>query len=434
MVDNVKGEKYIMYPRFIQMLLDDQVPNLPKDPADELKLHHMTSETLNRLNRYKGLSEDQERRVKRMIGKIANPNYVVPENDHWRHAERTSEDETDSLRGMTEKRLRFWYEKDGKRKRTPKVSPKVVAPKVVIKEPAKKKSPQRLVDEPMLNPMDLIQQGVDLMKMTLDDFVKQSEDAKTAKAAKEATKEVETSAKNVEAESLKEKEVEGVVHTDSSETEPEYDTSKLGVGKIKLKLKPQKKNKGSDEEDAMYIPTPEEKKKVIRKRKSIPTGVIPRSIRARKGAATMPEIQSVKAPEVVKHVETTSIPEVEKDQSVEKPEEESKKAPESPIFERVEKDDEDEVEFMGERQSTPPPPPVNPTIHIPDDPKEPSSAKKATTSSSSQGFPTFPDNLGPGPVSLDDIGDLFNEGKINVLTKKVSLLEKATAKAEAERD
>ncbi|KAJ0546720.1 hypothetical protein HanRHA438_Chr08g0348461 [Helianthus annuus] len=58
MVDNVKGNKYIMYPRFIQMLLDDQVSNLPKDPTDELKLHHITSETLNRLNQYKGLSED----------------------------------------------------------------------------------------------------------------------------------------------------------------------------------------------------------------------------------------------------------------------------------------------------------------------------------------------------------------------------------------
>ncbi|MFS7935306.1 hypothetical protein Hanom_Chr05g00401941 [Helianthus anomalus] len=32
MVDNVKGEKYIMYLRFIQMILDDLVPNLLKDP------------------------------------------------------------------------------------------------------------------------------------------------------------------------------------------------------------------------------------------------------------------------------------------------------------------------------------------------------------------------------------------------------------------
>ncbi|MFS7997427.1 hypothetical protein Hanom_Chr12g01141631 [Helianthus anomalus] len=87
---------------------------------------------------------------------------------------------------------------------------------------------------------------------------------------------------------------------------------------------------------------------------------------------------------------------------------------------------------MVERQSTPPPPPPsNPTIHIHDDPKDPSSARKATTSCSSQGFAMFPDNLGPGPIGLDDVGDIFNEGKINVLTKKVSMLEKAKAKAEA---
>ncbi|KAJ0576152.1 hypothetical protein HanOQP8_Chr05g0178891 [Helianthus annuus] len=82
MVDNVKGEKYIMCPRFIQMILDNLVPNLPKDPKDELKLIHVSSETLNRLNKYKGLTADQEPRVKRMIGKIAKPYYVAPENDH----------------------------------------------------------------------------------------------------------------------------------------------------------------------------------------------------------------------------------------------------------------------------------------------------------------------------------------------------------------
>ncbi|KAJ0788411.1 hypothetical protein HanPI659440_Chr05g0191361 [Helianthus annuus] len=408
MVDNVKGEKYIMYLRFIQMLLDDQLSNLPKDPADELKLQHMSSEILNRLNKYKGLTEDQEPRVKGMIGKIKNPNYVAPENDAWRHENSNSEDETDSLRGMHEKKLRFWFVKDGKRKRTPKVSPtmtapKVVTPKIVIKgkvgkgesqkrlidyyfecysniadicfaETEKKKSPTNLIDEPVIDPTELITQGADLLNMTFDQYVKHI-DAEAAKAAKvqgtHVEKIVESSAKNVEAESLKEKEVESVVETDSSapesDTEHEFDTSKLGVGKIKLKVKPQKRKKGSDEEDTMYIPTPEEKKKLGKKRKAIQTGVIPRNVRARKGAATMPEIQSGKAPEVQ---QAQSIPEVEV-QSVDKPEVEKKKTLESPIFEKVEKNveaekDDDEVQLMGERPSTPPPPPppVNPTIQI----------------------------------------------------------------------
>ncbi|KAJ0616020.1 hypothetical protein HanRHA438_Chr02g0084751 [Helianthus annuus] len=58
LVDNIRGEKYIMYPRFIQMMIDDQVKDLPKDPADELNLHHMKSGTLSRLNHYKGLKKD----------------------------------------------------------------------------------------------------------------------------------------------------------------------------------------------------------------------------------------------------------------------------------------------------------------------------------------------------------------------------------------
>ncbi|MFS8018047.1 hypothetical protein Hanom_Chr15g01387541 [Helianthus anomalus] len=34
LVDNIMGEKYIMYPRFIQMMIDDQVNDLPKDRAN----------------------------------------------------------------------------------------------------------------------------------------------------------------------------------------------------------------------------------------------------------------------------------------------------------------------------------------------------------------------------------------------------------------
>ncbi|MFS7979287.1 hypothetical protein Hanom_Chr10g00925581 [Helianthus anomalus] len=74
---------------------------------------------------------------------------------------------------------------------------------------------------------------------------------------------------------------------------------------------------------------------------------------------------------------------------------------------------------MGVRQSTPPTSPKNPTIHISPDhqktpekqPKNveepPSASKKATTSSSSHGFPKIPHDLGPGPIGLDDVGDLF---------------------------
>ncbi|KAJ0580787.1 hypothetical protein HanRHA438_Chr04g0172131 [Helianthus annuus] len=130
MVDNIRGEKYIMYPRFIQMMIDDQVNDLPKDPADELGLHHMKSEILSRLTQYKLKKDETEPRAKKMICKIVNPNYVAPENNAWRHENSNSEDETDRLNGMHEKKLRYWFVKDGKRKKTPKASPTVTVPKV----------------------------------------------------------------------------------------------------------------------------------------------------------------------------------------------------------------------------------------------------------------------------------------------------------------
>ncbi|MFS7946024.1 hypothetical protein Hanom_Chr06g00531161 [Helianthus anomalus] len=129
-----------------------------------------------------------------MICKIKGPNYVAPENDARKHENINSEDETDSLSGRHEKRLRYWFVKDGKRKRTPKVSRRVVAPNVVIKgkfdrgshikEPTKKKSPPRLIDETVIPPADVIQGGVDLLKETLEDFLKKNDEAEAAKAAK----------------------------------------------------------------------------------------------------------------------------------------------------------------------------------------------------------------------------------------------------------
>ncbi|KAF5782583.1 hypothetical protein HanRHA438_Chr11g0510321 [Helianthus annuus] len=211
MVDNVKGEKYIMYPRFIQMLLDDQVPNLPKDPKDELKLHHMDSETLKRLDKYKGVKPENEPKYKAKFGKIKKANYVAPKRDQLRHADSNSEDEIERLKDMVEKKLRFWYEKDEKkRKRTPKISPKVVikgkvgkqesserlvdhsfeyysnSVNVCVAEIEKKKSPPTLIDKVVIPPTDFIKQGVDYLNMSLEEYLKH-----TAAEASIATQDAE---------------------------------------------------------------------------------------------------------------------------------------------------------------------------------------------------------------------------------------------------
>ncbi|MFS8001322.1 hypothetical protein Hanom_Chr13g01188971 [Helianthus anomalus] len=121
--------------------------------------------------------------------------------------------------------------------------------------------------------------------MSYDDFLKKNEEATAQK--------VQSS--SVQTESVKEKQPEVVVQSDSGdaddeyiEREPKIDVATVGYGKVQLKKKPQKKKRRSDDEDSTYLPNVEEKKKQRIKRKAVQTGVIPRNVRAKKSGATMP--------------------------------------------------------------------------------------------------------------------------------------------------
>ncbi|KAJ0627207.1 hypothetical protein HanHA89_Chr01g0022731 [Helianthus annuus] len=419
MVDNVGSGsgKYIMYPRFIQMLIDDKVKDLTKDSSDILGLQNMTADTLSRL------SKGSEQMARRMICKIDNPAYVAPENDAWRHENSNSENEDDKMREMQEKKLRYWFVKDGKRKRTPKTSPsvpvpKVVPPKIVVKGPSRE-AQSILIDEPVVNPADISQEGIDLTKVTFEQYINHIE----ATIAKDQSA-------SVQAEGIKKKEPEGVVHDDSSdaddestETEPQIDMAKVGHGKVQLKKKPQKKRKGSDEEDSTYMPTDDEKKKQRKKRKAVQTGIFPRSVRARKGGASMTESQSGKSE---KHVATSKGPEAEKVQSVEVP-----KAPEVQSVEKpeVEKNvgDDDYIEV---RVSPPPPPPKDQSIPASGESSQP---KKTILPDMFEGFPNVRGEYKDDILSGDEF-DMFHDASVKALEKKVSILEKEKAKAEAEHD
>ncbi|KAJ0693467.1 hypothetical protein HanPI659440_Chr15g0597491 [Helianthus annuus] len=134
----------------------------------------MTPETITRL------TKGPEQQVKRMICKINNPAYVAPENDAWRHENSSSDDENEKMNQMVEKRTHWSFVKDGKRKRTPKTSPvvpipKEPAPKIVIK--GSSKEPQRrLVDEPVLDSSEVIKQGVDALKHSLESLLQRNEE------------------------------------------------------------------------------------------------------------------------------------------------------------------------------------------------------------------------------------------------------------------
>ncbi|XP_022042008.1 eukaryotic translation initiation factor 5B-like [Helianthus annuus] len=284
-----------------------------------------------------------------MICKIDNPGYVALENDAWRHENNNSESEDNKMREMVEKKLRYW---------------------------PSKKSPPRLVDELVVNPANISQEGIDLTKVTFEQYIKHTE----VTIAKDQSA-------SVQAEGVKEKEPEGVVHDDSSdaddestEIEPEIDMLQVGRGKVQLKKKPQKKRKGSDEEDSTYTPTGEEKKKLRIKRKAVQSGVIARNVRARNGGASLLESQSGKIPKA---------PEV---QSVEKPE--------------VEKNVGDD-DYVDVRVSPPPPPPKDQPI---------------------------PESEYKDDILSGDEFDMFHDASVKALEKKVSILEKGKAKAEAERD
>ncbi|MFS7893935.1 hypothetical protein Hanom_Chr17g01566951 [Helianthus anomalus] len=89
-------------------------------------MRNMTSETIARV------TKGTEERAKRMIGRINNPAYVVPENDKWRHENSSSDKEDERMSELSEKKTRWWFARDGKRKRTPKTTPAVTIPKKFV--------------------------------------------------------------------------------------------------------------------------------------------------------------------------------------------------------------------------------------------------------------------------------------------------------------
>ncbi|MFS7978176.1 hypothetical protein Hanom_Chr10g00912511 [Helianthus anomalus] len=245
MVDNIHGEKFLQYPRFIQMILDDKVKSLPKVDADELLLDHMDAETLKRLN------------VKQFDA-ILKPDYVALGHNQWRHDDSISDSETKKMEPFYNKRGNFRLKgEDKKRKRnvTPKAL-KPATPKHAPKKASKKKYLPHLVDEPATPP----------------DFVNVEGEGTTG------------------GESVKETFVEDVVHTDSSATDLDIHVTQVAPthyvsGIYKLKG-PSRKRKGSDEDDAPYVPTDAEAGKVKKgrgiKRSAKPIDATPRKSKVQK--------------------------------------------------------------------------------------------------------------------------------------------------------
>ncbi|KAM0003684.1 hypothetical protein Hdeb2414_s0274g00853861 [Helianthus debilis subsp. tardiflorus] len=103
MLENMRAgcNKYIMYPRFIMMMIDDQFKDIPKNNGNILGLRNMKSKPITRLT--KGTHE----RVKRLICKINNLAYIAPDKDRWRHEKNDSDNEDGRMSEMVEKKTRW---------------------------------------------------------------------------------------------------------------------------------------------------------------------------------------------------------------------------------------------------------------------------------------------------------------------------------------
>ncbi|KAJ0786465.1 hypothetical protein HanOQP8_Chr02g0071571 [Helianthus annuus] len=206
MVDDINGERFLQYPRFVQMFLDDKIKNLPKDDDDEFVLEHMDNETLKRLQVYKNQKDTPPDRKK--FATIANLDYEAPPNDKWRHDNSSLDTEDKRIEFFEHKRSR-WFLKDAykqKKKRTPKATPKIT--------PKKSTSKPHLVDEPS---EDEVQPGGDNVEGGNVDSSQQDitvEEIVNIIAADDAEK-------------AGDDQVEGVVRTDSSETESDIDITQI---------------------------------------------------------------------------------------------------------------------------------------------------------------------------------------------------------------
>ncbi|XP_022003018.1 probable inactive protein kinase DDB_G0270444 [Helianthus annuus] len=398
------ADKYIMYPRFIMMLLNDKIKDLPKDCEDVMEMSVVNKTTIGRV------TKDKDEKTKQMICIIKDKAYVAPENDKWRHDDSNSDNEDSKMSEMVEKKTRWWHVRDGKTKRTPKSSPTVVIPKEGEKgssgEPQKK-----LVDETVLEPSVVIEQGADLLKQSLESYLKKNEEVAAQQALGTSAHAEKVTRVQPDTEALRSSS-DG--DSEATQSESELIPETVGKGKVQLKKRPSKKQKGSDEEDSPY--DPEKSKRQRKKRKAAPVGVIPRNVRSKKSGA---ESQKDKEGKAAQHVQK------EKSPSIDVPKEPEVKTKEVPVVETEKKtSDDDYVEITGFRAASPKP------------------AQQEIRQSSQRKVKDFNfdfHNIGSatGIFSEDMLegeSDMFNDQAVKDLTKKVKELEKEKAKAEEERN
>ncbi|MFS7984271.1 hypothetical protein Hanom_Chr11g00984531 [Helianthus anomalus] len=95
------GHKFWTYPRFLQMIMNVQHPDLPKDVNDVLKIDMMIEHSLEI---FKGVAAKRypEETPRKMFGALKDKNYMAPANDRWRHDDSLSDKEEPRLKKIME--------------------------------------------------------------------------------------------------------------------------------------------------------------------------------------------------------------------------------------------------------------------------------------------------------------------------------------------
>ncbi|KAJ0532369.1 hypothetical protein HanHA300_Chr00c0001g0677571 [Helianthus annuus] len=99
------GNKFWMYPRFLQMIMNFQHPDLPKADNDILKIETMIE---NSLRIFKGLAVKrytESEPPRKLIGALGKTDHIAPADDKWRHDYSQSDDEEPELKKKMEEKF-----------------------------------------------------------------------------------------------------------------------------------------------------------------------------------------------------------------------------------------------------------------------------------------------------------------------------------------
>ncbi|KAJ0836890.1 hypothetical protein HanRHA438_Chr16g0772061 [Helianthus annuus] len=103
------GNKFWMYPRFMQMIMNAQHPDLPKADNDLLKIETMLEHSFNLFKGHSAKKYQESDPPRKLFSALGNRNYEAPADDKWRHNDSDSDDEAPKLEKMmkdTFKRMR----------------------------------------------------------------------------------------------------------------------------------------------------------------------------------------------------------------------------------------------------------------------------------------------------------------------------------------